>query len=148
MSQPVSLCSLPLSGSGQEDELGHEEDVLPVEGPGAGGDQHCSPLQFPGSAGAWLPSLRAELNLSGPWGPRVKSTLTARSHLLGGSVRQWGEACLARHCQSWRGLFEKEMTHREAVTCHLWFFRLDMAGLSCVFLRDSDCHLTGTRMAP
>lgn len=46
----MSLCSL-LAGSGQEDELGHEKDVLPVEGPGAGGDQHCSSLQLPGSAG-------------------------------------------------------------------------------------------------
>lgn len=50
MSQPVSRCFLSLSGSGQEDELGHEEDVLPVEGPGAGGDQHRSSLQLPGSA--------------------------------------------------------------------------------------------------
>lgn len=50
-SQPESLCSLLLTGSGQEDELGHEKDVLPVEGPGAGRDQHCSSLQLPGSAG-------------------------------------------------------------------------------------------------
>lgn len=50
----MSLCFLPLSGSGQEDELGHEEDILPVEGPGAGGDQHRSAVQLPGSARAHL----------------------------------------------------------------------------------------------
>lgn len=38
VAQPVSLCFVLFSGSGQEDELGHEEDILPVEGPGTGGN--------------------------------------------------------------------------------------------------------------
>lgn len=57
---PVSLCFLPLSGCGQEDELGHEEDILSVEGPGPGGDQYCSSVQLPGSARARLPAARPQ----------------------------------------------------------------------------------------
>lgn len=45
--RPTSLFP-SLAGSSQEDELGHEEDVLAVEGPGAGGDQYRRPLQLPG----------------------------------------------------------------------------------------------------
>lgn len=41
----------PLSGSGQEDELGHEENLFTMEGPGPGGDQHRCSLQLPGSSG-------------------------------------------------------------------------------------------------
>lgn len=56
----MSLSFLLLSGSGQEDEPGPEEDVLPVEGPGAGGDQHCRSLQLPGSARARIPAVRPQ----------------------------------------------------------------------------------------
>ena len=115
----MSLCSLPLSGCGQEDELGHEEDVLPVEGPGAGGDQHCSPLQFPGSAGALAakPQSRAiPFRALGPKGqePSLPGT-TSQGDLFTSGVRH----AFLTIVDLGRGPFEKEMTHREAVTCLL-----------------------------
>lgn len=59
----LRVCFLPFSGSGQEDELGYEEDILPVEGSGAGGNQHCCSLQLPGSTGhtALLSGVQGEL---------------------------------------------------------------------------------------
>lgn len=41
------VCYCPI-GSGQSDGPGHQEDFFSMEGQGTGGDQHSSPLQFPG----------------------------------------------------------------------------------------------------
>lgn len=67
----MSLCFLPLSGSGQEDELGHEEDIVPVEGPGPGGDQHCSSLQLPGSTRAHMLAVEPQ------WGTKTSQSIGA-----------------------------------------------------------------------
>lgn len=48
-----------------EDELGHEEDILSVEGPGTGGDQYCGSVQLPGSTRTFsqLPAARERTKL-------------------------------------------------------------------------------------
>lgn len=79
----MSLCFLPLSGCGQEDELGHEEDILSVEGPGPGGDQYCSSVQFPGSARAHLPAARPQ-----------RGTKNIESRRAEGEERSSQEPCL------------------------------------------------------
>ena len=33
---------LSIAGGGEQDGLGHQEDIVLVERPGAGGDKHCS----------------------------------------------------------------------------------------------------------
>lgn len=38
-----------VTASGQENESGYEENLLAVEGPGPGGDQHCCAVQLPGT---------------------------------------------------------------------------------------------------
>lgn len=45
----VHLLSHFVTASGQENESGYEENLLAVEGPGPGGDQHCCAVQLPGT---------------------------------------------------------------------------------------------------